>query len=197
MERFGQPAGRRKWTWGLVASSAIWGAGTALGVQLVPDAQPSPDTSPVQALLPPSTDLSAPGEPDCLYVHILARNLAVYAWLLCGLVSGGLTTLGVLFFNGVLLGQTTAAAIGMGMSPGRLAWLLLPHGIPEVGTFLIAGAMGLRGAKLLVHWMTGMGDPHALRGLWAPARVGCLALVAAAAIEVGVTVPLADWATRR
>lgn len=196
MERVRKSAGRRTLAWGLLASSMIWGAGTGLGLRMVPDALHTIDRSQQQVARARQDRQAAPETASHQYVGILGRNLAVYLWLLCGLASGGLTTIGVLFFNGMLLGHTTAAAIGMGMPPVRLAWLLLPHGIPEIATFLVGGAIGLRGTRLLAGWATGTFGWGPLRHLWVPATVGCPVLAAAAAVEVGVTVPLAEWATQ-
>lgn len=196
MERFGRLARRRTWTWGLLASTLIWGAGTTLGLRIVPDGQHAAEPPRPQVLPVPREHSPAPVEASRQYVGILGRNLAVYLWLLAGLASGGLTTLGVLFFNGVILGHTTAAALGMGMPPARLAWLLLPHGIPEIGTFLVAGAIGLQGTTLLARWIAGSSNRGPLGRLWLPAAVGCPTLAGAAAIEVRLTVPLANWASQ-
>ena len=196
MEQFVRLTGRRMWTCGLLASSLIWGAGTALGLRIVPDGQHATEPSQPQVVRARRDHSSAPVEASRQYMGILGRNLAVYLWLLCGLASGGLTTLGVLFFNGVLLGHTTAAALGMGMPPGRLAWLLLPHGIPEIGTFLVGGAIGLQGTTLLARWIAGISNRGPLGRLWLPAAVGCPILAGAAAIEVRLTVPLANWASQ-
>ena len=118
MERFGRLARRRTWTWGLLASTLIWGAGTTLGLRIVPDGQHAAEPPRPQVLPVPREHSPAPVEASRQYVGILGRNLAVYLWLLAGLASGGLTTLGVLFFNGVILGHTTAAGARNGHAPG-------------------------------------------------------------------------------
>ena len=178
-------------------STAIWMAGTGVGIWAVPQGPIAPDPPQVASWKETRSGSDTRTEEHFrLYAGILGRNLAVYLWLLCGLVSGGLTTLAVLAFNGVLFGHTTGAAIGMGMPAVHVAWLLLPHGIPEIGTFLVAGAIGVRGARLVTRWMAGAHVPGTFRVLWRPAAWGTLVLAAAAAIEVRVTVPLAEWATQ-
>ena len=188
---------RKPWTLGLVAAVLIWGTGTVAGVAVA--AQPSRA----------SVDAEEPGEgfahvvgarerervqevPSArLCVGILGRYLAVYLWLLCGLVSGGLTTVALLAFNGVALGQVAGFALGAGMPIGDLALLTLPHGIPEVGAFLLAGGVGLRGPALLSAWFQGTSGRTLLAGVSGPVAGGTLVIVAAAVIEVYVTVPIA------
>ncbi|MYE83927.1 MAG: stage II sporulation protein M [Gammaproteobacteria bacterium] len=183
----------RDWVGGLTMSTAIWITGTGIGILAVPE---GPTSAPSQGAW--TTEAHSPSTPRTeehfrLFTGILGRNLAVYLWLLCGLVSGGLTTVAVLTFNGVLFGHTTGAAIGMGIPAVHLAWLLLPHGIPEIGTFLVAGAIGVRGTRLVAGWMAGSHAPGPFSAIWRPAVWGALVLAGAAAIEVRVTVPLAEW----
>ena len=187
----------RDWVRGLTISTAIWVAGTSIGIWAAPQGPVAPAPPQVDSS-PDARSVHDPRTPEYvrLYAGILGRNLAVYLWLLCGLVSGGLTTLAVLTFNGVLFGHTTGAAIGIGMPVMHVAWLLLPHGIPEIGTFLVAGAIGVRGAELVAHWMKGTPVRIKIQTLWRPAAWGALALAGAAAIEVRVTAPLAEWATQ-
>lgn len=185
----------RDWVGRLTMSAAIWMAGTGVGIWAVPQGPVEPSPPQVASWTEARSGSDAGTEEHLeLYAGILGRNLAVYLWLLCGLVSGGLTTLAVLAFNGVLFGHTTGAAIGMGMPAVHVAWLLLPHGIPEIGTFLVAGAIGVRGTQLVARWMAGTHVPGTFGALWRPAAWGALVLAGAAAIEVRVTVPLAEWA---
>ena len=188
---------RKPWTLGLVAATLIWGIGAVAGVAVA--------TQPMRALAA-AEELDDTLErvvearerarerevsPARLCIGILGRNLAVYFWLLCGLVSGGLTTLAVLAFNGVALGQVAGFALGARMSIGDLALLTLPHGIPELGAFLLAGAVGLRGAALLSAWFKGMSSRELLADVPGPVAAGILVIAAAAVIEVFVTVPIA------
>lgn len=172
----------------------IWATGTVAGAWAIghvkAPATPPPAYQPTEhpALLDPPSDH---GEAS-LYFGILGRNLAVYLWLLCGVVSAGLSTVAVLAFNGVALGQTAAISIELGMSTETMLWLLLPHGIPELGAFLVAGAIGMQGPRLLRDWFHNGRATRVLTALWRPAVVGGFALAAAAGIETGLTVPMAQ-----
>ena len=172
---------------------AIWGMGTATGYwATAPIDKPGTNTA---------ITLQAPEKPPenghrnytsfSLYGWILGRNLAVYMWLLIGVLSSGLTTVAVLAFNGVALGQHVAIAMQLGLPFDSVALLLLPHGVPELGAFFLAGAIGLQGPRLLqVWWWNGRSD-NALGEMLRPALLGAVVLAAAAGIEVGVTLPLA------
>ena len=192
---------RRPWTLGLVAAALIWGTGAVAGVAVA--AQPMRAGVAAEKLgeaLPRALEArerarertrnqEAPSARLC--IGILGRNLSIYLWVLCGLVSGGLTAVALLAFNGVALGQVAGFALGAGMPIGDLALLTLPHAIPEVGAFLLAGAVGLRGPALLSAWFKGTSSRTLLTGVSGPVAGGVLAIVAAAVIEVFVTVPIA------
>lgn len=183
-----------RWARSIALSTAIWATGAIVGAWAVGHAKTlatdrsAPEAPLDAALLDPAGD---PGGAS-LYFGILGRNLAVYLWLLCGVASAGLSTVAVLAFNGVALGQTAAVAIELGMSTETMLWLLLPHGTPEFGAFLVAGAIGLQGPGLLRDWFNNGRAGGVLTALWRPAVAGALALVAAAGIETGLTVPLAQ-----
>ena len=181
------------WTPRLVLAVAIWAAGTVAGVSAI-ESLPNRD-NPISVVPAPGGEPPRAHSTRSLYARILGRNLAVYLWLLSGLVTGGLTTVAVLLFNGALFGATTSGAAAVGMAPERIVWLLIPHGVPEIGTFLVAGAIGLQGPRLLADCMNGQRVGSRLSGVAYPATLGALVLVGAAAIEVGVTVPLADRMT--
>lgn len=184
---------RKPWTLGLVAATLIWATGAVAGVSVA---------ARTEAAL---VAADAPGEglervvrageqeaaPARLCIGILGRNLAVYLWLLLGLVSGGLTTVALLAFNGVALGQVAGFALGAGMPAGDLALLTLPHAIPELGAFLLAGAVGLRGPTLLSACFRGAFSRTLLAGVSRPVAGGAVVIAAAALIEVFVTVPIA------
>ena len=83
-----------------------------------------------------------------LFTFILRRNMTVFLVLLLGLVSAGLVTIVVLLGNGIAIGQLVGFARASGMSPEDVAYLLLPHGVLELGALCVAGAVGLRGIRL-------------------------------------------------
>ncbi len=188
---------RKPWTLGLLAAALIWGIGMIAGVAVA--AQPMRTLVAAEELdqglerVVEARERAHAQEASSarLCIGILGRNLAVYVWLLCGLVSGGLTTVALLAFNGVALGQVGGFALGAGMPIGDLALLTLPHAIPEVGAFLLAGAVGLRGPALLSAWFKGASSRALLTGVSVPVAGGTLAIAAAAVIEVFVTVPIA------
>ena len=183
--------------WTLFAAATIWATGTAVGVvvagqsvgALGPAVRPgiAPTRQPDRVIETQAHETS----PARLYAGILGRNLAVYLWLLCGLVSGGLTAIALLAFNGVALGQLAGFALGAGMPLERLALLTLPHAVPEIGAFLLAGAIGLRGPALLSAWLRGAFSRAPFVAALRPATCGALVIGTAAAIEVFVTVPIA------
>ena len=127
-----------------------------------------------------------------VFLFILARNFSVYLWLLAGLLSAGAITFLVLFANGILLGQAIGVALWQGMPPGAVGDLLLPHGVLELGTFCIAGAVGFQGLRVLREWSErGWAAVRALR-LGLVLAFGGAALAVAAGVEAFVTADLAE-----
>ena len=126
--------------------------------------------------------------------YIACQNLAVLCLLVAGVLSFGIITAVVLIFNGALLGIEVAVAVWTGVSLVNLLAVLLPHGIIGMGALLAAGEMGLRSSAGLL--VSGRGIlaalPQAARRF---AFLGCL-IVAAAAIEAWVTLPLAEVLVR-
>ena len=126
-----------------------------------------------------------------LSVDIFARNLAVYALLLAGVLSAGLTTAFTLAFNGFMVGQLFGVATVVGAPIGAALWLLAPHGVLELSLLLLAAAIGLQGPAAALAWARGARLP------WQPLRVARVALAGvpllavAAAIEGYLTMPLA------
>ncbi len=181
------------WLQAISLSAAIWAAGTVAGF----------------ALGSASTTLSAPHGPQTLSTSqsldrmdarqdkgrlslgLLGRNVAVYVWLLAGVVCAGMSTIVVLAFNGLLMGQMISVGQAIGAPLPVAAWLFLPHGVLEVGALLLAGAIGLQGPGLLMAWIHGRPAPYRTAGLGAAAVAGIAALGFAAAIEAYLTVPIA------
>ena len=128
-----------------------------------------------------------------LSLGIFARNLTVYLLLLGGLACAGITTIFVLAFNGFMIGQILVVAHGAGVAPDVLAWVILPHGLLELGCLLFAAAIGLRGPALLAAWANGKSASHPVK-LLRMAAAGCAALAVAALIEAYWTIPIARLA---
>ena len=129
-----------------------------------------------------------------LTADIFARNLSVYILLLAGLISGGLTTVVTLAFNGVLLGQMFGVASLMGVPVAAPIWLLAPHGILELSLFLLAAAIGLQGPAVTLAFAAGKELAWRPRRLRRMALVGVPALAVAALIEGYLTLPIAQAA---
>ena len=127
--------------------------------------------------------------PPRLFLQIAGRNTTVFALLLTGVATAGVTAGLVLALNGVLLGMLVATALAAGRDPFVLATLLVPHGVIEMGAFMIAGAVGLRGWRVARRALQ-KGDPglpEELAILGRPILFGLLVLWCAAAIESTVT----------
>ena len=131
----------------------------------------------------------ATGPPKDLFIFILARNFSVYVWLLAGLLSAGAITFAVLLFNGISLGQTIGFAVWNGLPPGVIVDLVAPHGVLEMGTLCIGGAVGFQGLRVLrAGAQRGWAVLKALR-LGLVLAFGAAALTVAAGVE---TVVVAD-----
>ena len=189
-----------RWTHAFLLAVVVWAAGMAGGYGIVQVTKNLPSELPVpmsegergaDALVTPAPR-AVPVSDAGLLVFILRRNLTVYLWLLAGLLSAGAVTFVVLLANGIMLGNTIGLASAAGMTPAMLIDLLLPHGVLEVGTFCIAGAVGFQGFRIASDWgRNGWGAVRSLR-LGLVLAYGTLALTVAAALETFVTGALAE-----
>ncbi|NLM30429.1 MAG: stage II sporulation protein M [Methanomicrobiales archaeon] len=126
--------------------------------------------------------------PPVLAFKIFLNNLSACTLLFLGGASLGIATVLVLAVNGLLIG---AVAEIMRQQQGSLfiAAALIPHGIFEIPSFLIAGGLGLLlGRALMAEWYGG-GDAAAaavpLARLFIRVVVPLLAV--AAVVEVFIT----------
>ncbi len=172
----------------------------------------------VESLPVPRSEVGAPESERSgqdLFGFIFRRNLTVFVTLLLGVVTAGLVTVVVLLGNGIAIGQLIGFATATGMSYATVANLILPHGVLELGTLCIAGAVGLRGIRLAFD-LGGRGSEGSLDvdagvggegpvsfgdgvrrlrlGLVLAFGVGALGL--AAAIEAFVTIEIAESVRR-
>lgn len=149
---------------------------------------------PAESPLPVSADRPPRAEPVGweLFTFILRRNMTVFLMLLLGVVSAGLVTIVVLLGNGLAVGQLIGFARVSGMSQVDVAYLLLPHGVLELGALCVAGAVGLRGIPFA------FGIRAVERSSFVALRLGTVlvfgfgALAAAAGVEAFVTVEIAE-----
>ena len=162
------------------------GAGVAIAEWI--NAMPAESTPPVGAHGP----LGAEPTGWELFAFILRRNMTVFLMLLLGVVSAGLVTIVVLLGNGLAVGQLIGFARFSGMSLGDVAYLLLPHGVLELGALCVAGAVGLKGIRVA------LGIRAIERISFRSLRLGTVlifglgALAAAAGVEAFVTVEIAE-----
>ena len=190
-----------RWTPAFLLAVVVWTAGMAGGYVVVQAAKDLPDELPTAATAEDARNSSAqvtlahgavPESDAGLLAFIFGRNLSVYVWILAGLLSAGAVTFVVLLANGIMLGHTIGMAHAAGLSPTTLSSLLLPHGVLEVGTFCIAGAVGFQGFRIAVDWgRSGWSGVRSLR-LGLVLAYGTLALAVAAALETLVTGALAE-----
>lgn len=190
-----------RWTRAFLLAVVVWTAGMAGGYAVVQAASDLPSALP--APVPPEDEGTAgvhgmaahgavPESDAGLVAFIFRRNLSVYIWILAGLLSAGAVTFVVLLANGIMLGHTIGVAYATGVAPATLSNLLLPHGVLEVGTFCIAGAVGFQGFRIASDWgRSGWSAVRSLR-LGLVLAYGVLALAVAAVLETFVTGALAE-----
>jgi stage II sporulation protein M len=88
------------------------------------------------------TDLT-PLIPNLSFVNIYLNNIkVVVSMIVGGLIFLGISTAFLLFLNGLILGSATYYSYGA--DPNLLYITLLPHGMIEVPSFLLAGFVGIR-----------------------------------------------------
>lgn len=195
------PARESRWTPAFLLAIAVWTAGMAVGYMVVQAASELPSELPTPIVAEDTRAAQAPGMPDHeavpgsdagLVAFIFRRNLSVYIWILAGLLSAGAVTFVVLLANGIMLGHTIGIAYATGVAPATLSNLLLPHGVLEVGTFCIGGAVGFQGFRIASDWdRSGWSAVRSLR-LGLVLAYGVLALAIAAVLETFVTGALAE-----
>ena len=194
-----QPSASR-WTRAFLLAVAVWTGGMAVGYAIVQAARDLPSDLPTP-IVEEARNAEAHGVPGPgaapesgagLVAFIFRRNLSVYVWILAGLLSAGAVTFVVLLANGIMLGHTIGLAHATGITPATLSNLLLPHGVLEVGTFCIAGAVGFQGFRIASDWgRYGWNGVRSLR-LGLVLVYGTLALAVAAVVETFVTGALAE-----
>ncbi len=154
-------------------------AGWLEGARMVTTPHAAEDSSAIGKIPPPPR----------LFLEIAGRNATVFALLLTGLITAGVSAALVLALNGVALGLLVGSALSAGRDAYVLATLLVPHGLIEMAALGVAGAVGLRGwpvARRALH-TGGPGLPRELATLRGPMLFGFIALLLAAVIESTVT----------
>lgn len=182
--------GNDNWVGGFVGAVVLLAVGLAAGIAVAEwiSAMPAESTPPVVAHSPPG---AAPAGWE-LFAFILRRNMTVFLMLLLGVLSAGLVTIVVLLGNGLAVGQLIGFARASGMSHADVAYLLLPHGVLELGALCVAGAVGLRGIGLAFGLSAIDRSAFESLRLGTVLAFGLVALAAAAAVEAFVTVEIAE-----
>lgn len=131
-----------------------------------------------------------PADVGSLFVHNVRIDLITAG----GVLLVGLPTVYLLAYNGFLFGSTMADAMGA-LGPLRAVALVAPHGVIELPTMWLAGAIGLRWLHLLWRLASGGSYTVGVPQTVADSVVAVLVVVAltavAAVVEASVTVPLA------
>jgi uncharacterized membrane protein SpoIIM required for sporulation len=98
------------------------------------------------------------GVPDALRTHraafsaqLMTNNIRVSIATLGLGITWGVGTVGVVFYNGAVLGAVSADYVRAGQAEFLLGWLL-PHGVVEIPAILIASQGGLLLASALIGW---------------------------------------------
>ncbi len=83
---------------------------------------------------------------------IFGHNLGVLAWLASGTWCLGLTTAATVLFNGSVLGWVVGKSV-LADGAGSLVTGILPHALPELGSYVLGGAASLvLAVRLLGRW---------------------------------------------
>jgi uncharacterized membrane protein SpoIIM required for sporulation len=82
---------------------------------------------------------------------LMTNNIRVSIAALSLGMTWGVGTVGVLFYNGTVLGAVATDYVRAGETEFLLGWLL-PHGVIEIPAFLIASQAGLLLASALIGW---------------------------------------------
>lgn len=91
--------------------------------------------------------------------ELMTHNIRIAILTLALGMTWGLGTILMLFYNGVILGAVAVDYIRAGETPFLLGWLM-PHGVIEIPSILIAGQAGL----ILAGAIIGHGSRQPLRG---------------------------------
>ena len=125
----------------LVASAIIFAAGIITGCY-------GYGHIPVEGAAAKGAILPLPAEPSAL--DYITNNIRVaLITMLGGILTFGLAAVFLLFINGVIVGESAAAAL-VEMPAGEVLVKIVPHGLFEVPAILLAGAGGFLSLKLLI-----------------------------------------------
>jgi uncharacterized membrane protein SpoIIM required for sporulation len=91
------------------------------------------------------------GEQTSFSAFLMTHNIRISIFTFASGVLAGVGTIILLFYNGVILGAVTVDYVSAGQAKFLLGWLL-PHGVVEIPSILIAGQAGLLLGATIVGW---------------------------------------------
>ena len=91
------------------------------------------------------------GEQSSFSAFLITHNIRVSIFTFSSGITAGVGTVLLLFYNGVMLGAVAVDYIGAGQTKFLLGWLL-PHGVVEIPSILIAGQAGLLLGGAIIGW---------------------------------------------
>ncbi len=94
--------------------------------------------------------------------QLMNNNIRVALRALAMGILAGVLTVGLLFYNGIILGLVGYDYVADGQTEFLVAWLL-PHGVPELTAIFIGGQAGLVLARAIIGWGTHLGLRSRLR----------------------------------
>lgn len=166
---------------GLLMSSLVYAGGLIVGAQI--------ETAPVVG----EPDTAAAIRPDSFW-FFLSHNVPLLVLSSLGALTGGVVTMVLVLFNGLLLGNLLSAARSEGiLQEGLVA--VLPHAPFEVPAILLAGAVGFMPVSVVAR--LALGKTVSLKTELRDALtllVAALSLVTLAAmVEAWITPSLIEW----
>jgi uncharacterized membrane protein SpoIIM required for sporulation len=91
------------------------------------------------------------GEQSSFSAFLMTHNIRVSVFTFSTGIAAGIGTILLLFYNGVILGAVAVDYIAAGQTKFLLGWLL-PHGVIEIPSILIAGQAGLLLGGAILGW---------------------------------------------
>ena len=88
--------------------------------------------------------------------HLMNNNIRVSIRAMAWGILFGILTIGLLFYNGIILGIVGYEYVSDGQGEFLAGWLL-PHGVPELTAIFMGGQCGLILARAMIGWGTNLG----------------------------------------
>lgn len=128
--------------------------------------------------------------------YVLEQNVITWFLLLSGAVLFGVTTIFVLFYNGLTFGAYMEGMVRSGYSIPDIATVTVPHLVLELPAFFVAATIALLAPyetlRYLLRFRSGLPSNEAGREALFALIVSFHALVIAARVEVSISVSMAN-----